>query len=115
MRIRLYNRVWRMTGQKGGDVHLKSHRIALNHNTSTLNRLDKVLGALCDKTEAGLMGVEFQNTSEGLLRDRGEVISVIQATAPETGRTRRTKSVSRCRMAAMPRSSAEERRRVIVV
>jgi hypothetical protein len=78
LRIWLYNRVWRMTSQKGGDVHLESHRVALHHHTATLNRLDKVLGALRDKTEAGLVGVEFQNATESLLSDRGKVVGIIE-------------------------------------
>jgi hypothetical protein len=50
----------------------------LEHNAAALNGFDEVFGCLCHKTEAGLMRMEFQNASQGLLGDHGKVIGIIQ-------------------------------------
>jgi hypothetical protein len=66
-----------MTIKEGRCVHLQNNWIALNHYAPTLNWFNKVLWALGDKTESGLMCMKLQDPTQGLLCDNRKVIGII--------------------------------------
>jgi hypothetical protein len=57
---------------------MESHGATSEHDTATLDRFNEVLGRLCNEAKPRLMGVEFQCSSQGLLGDHGQIISVVQ-------------------------------------
>ena len=78
LRIGFYYGEWCMACQQGGRVHLQNNRRALHHDTAALDGFDKVLGALGHETEAGLMCMQFQDATEGLLGDDRKVVGIVQ-------------------------------------
>ena len=54
------------------------NRATTEHDAPTLDRFNKVLGALGDETETGLVGMELQDTAQRLLRDDGEIVGVVE-------------------------------------
>ena len=56
----------------------EAHRATSEHNAATLNGFDEVFGALGNKTEAGLVCVEFKNAAQRLLGHYGEIVGIIE-------------------------------------
>ncbi len=72
------HQVGRLLAEERGAVFREGHGITLKHHTAALNGFNEVIGALGDEDETGLVGVEFQDTAEGLLGYHGQIVGIIE-------------------------------------